>query len=142
MLVSEILKKKSGSVFRMLPTASIETAVRNFRDKKIGAIMICEARGDIVGILTERDVLHGQAETGAEALECEVQELMSGVHTCKPEDDVNSVMRLMTYKHVRHVPVVVAGELQGMISIGDIVKHQLDQAQLELDTMRDIARVR
>ena len=65
---------------------------------------------------------------------------MSQAHTCKMDDNIRSVLRQMTFKHVRYVPVVDGGELKGMVSIGDIVKNQLDEAQLEIDTMRDFAR--
>ena len=140
MLVSEILNKKSSSVSTMSPNDSVEDAIGMFKEKKIGAVTICDTRGKLVGILTERDVLHSQAEIGAETFKLEIEEIMSRVHICKPDDDIKSVMRLMTFKHVRHVPVVVDGELIGMVSIGDIVKNQLDEAQLEIDTLRNFAR--
>lgn len=140
MLVSELLKKKSRSVVTTYPATTVEDAVGLFKEKKIGAIMVCVPSGKIVGIVTERDILHSQAEIGAATLELKVEEVMSHVHTCKPDDDLKSVMRLMSFKHVRHVPVVVEGELKGMISIGDIVRSQLDEAQLEIDTMRDYVR--
>ncbi len=142
MLVSELLKKKDRSVVTAHPDTTVEDAVGLFKEKKIGAIMICMPRGKIVGIITERDVLHSQAENGAATLGLKAEEIMSHVYTCKPDDDLKSVMSLMTFKHVRHVPVVVGGELKGMISIGDIVRSQLDEAQLEVDTMRDYARTR
>ncbi len=140
MLVSEILRKKSGSAITMNPHDSVETAIRMFKEKKIGAIMVCGPTGDLVGIVTERDILHGMAMQGAATLNQKVEEIMSQAHTCKMDDNVRSVMRQMTFKHVRHVPVVDGGELKGMVSIGDIVKNQLDEAQLEIDTMRDLAR--
>lgn len=126
----------------MLPHVSVGKAVGMFKERKIGALMVREASGKIVGILTERDVLHSEATIGAAALELRIEEIMSQVQICKPDDDIKSVMRLMTVKHVRHVPVVVEGELKGMISIGDIIKNQLDEAQLEIDTMRDYMRTR
>ncbi len=140
MLVSEILNKKSSSVFTMSPNDSVEDAIGMFKEKKIGAVTICDARGLLVGILTERDVLHSQAEIGAETFKLVIEEIMSQVYICKPDEDIKSVMRLMTSKRVRHVPVVIDGKLIGMVSIGDIVKNQLDEAQLEIDTMRDFAR--
>ena len=73
-------------------------------------------------------------------MELKVEEVMSHVYTCKPGDDLKSVMRLMAFKHVRHVPVVVGDELKGMISIGDIIGSQLDETQLEVDVLRDYAR--
>ena len=76
---------------------------------------------------------------GATTLNQKVEEIMSQAHTCKMDDDVRSVMRQMTFKRVRHVPVVEGGVLKGMVSIGDIVKNQLDEAQLEIGIMRDFA---
>ena len=140
MLVSEILKKKSRAVVTAFPNTTVENAVATFKEKKIGAIVICRPDGEIIGIVTERDVLHSQAELGAATMELKVEEIMSRVHTCVPDDDLKSVEQVMTFKHVRHVPVVVDGELKGMISIGDIVRSQLDEAQLEIDTLRDYAR--
>ena len=140
MLVSEILRKKSGSIITMPPRERVETAIRMFKEKKIGAILVCGPTGDLLGIVTERDVLHGMAAHGAATLDRKVEEIMSLAHTCKMDDNVRSVMRQMTFKHVRHVPVVDGSELKGMVSIGDIVKNQLDEAQLEIDTMRDFAR--
>ena len=140
MLVSEILRKKSGTPITMNPDDSVETAIRMFKEMKIGAIMVCGSSGDLLGIVTERDVLHPMATQGASTLNQKVEEIMSQVHTCKMDDNISSVMRQMTYKHVRHVPVMDGGELKGMVSIGDIVKNQLDEAQLEIDTMRDFAR--
>ena len=140
MLVSEILKKKSRSVVTAYPNTTVENAVNMFKENKIGAIVICMPNGEIIGIVTERDVLHSQAEIGTATMELKVEEIMSHVYTCKPDDDLKSVEQVMTFKHVRHVPVVVDGELKGMISIGDIVRSQLDEAQLEIDTMRDYAR--
>ncbi len=140
MLVSEILRKKIVSAITMKPRDSVETAIRMFKEMKIGAIMVCGPTGDLIGIVTERDVLHGMAMQGAATLNQKVEEIMSQAHTCKMDDNVRSVMRQMTFKYVRHVPVVDGGELKGMVSIGDIVKNQLDEAQLEIDTMRDFAR--
>ena len=140
MLVSEILRNKSGSAITMNPHDGVEAAIRMFKEKKIGAILVCGPTGDLVGIVTERDILHGMAMQGAATLNQKVEEIMSQAHTCKMDDNVRSVMRQMTNKRVRHVPVVDGGELKGMVSIGDIVKNQLDEAQLEIDTMRDLAR--
>ena len=140
MRISEILKSKGSGVFTMRPSDRAEKAVGVFHERKIGAIVIQEPRGDIAGILTERDVVNAIAEQGMAALERNIEDLMSTARTCKPDDKVREVMSMMTLKRVRHAPVVDGGELVGMISIGDLVKHQLDEAQLEVDTMRDFAR--
>jgi len=139
MLVSEILRKKTGSVITLYPHDSVETAIRMFKEMKIGAIVVCGPGGDLVGIVTERDVLHAMATHGAATLDQKVEEVVSQVYTCKMDDNVGSVLQQMTVEHVRHVPVVEGGKLMGMVSIGDIVKNQLDEAQLEINTLRDFA---
>ena len=93
MLVSEILRKKSGSTITMNPLDSVETAIRMFKEKKIGAILVGGPTGDLVGIVTERDVLHGMVTHGTATLNQKVEEIMSRDHTCKMDDNVRSVMR-------------------------------------------------
>ena len=93
MLVSEIMRKKGGSAITMKPQDGVETAIRMFKEKKIGAILVCEPTGDLVGIVTERDVLHAMVTHGAATLNQEVEEIMSQAHTCKMDDNVRSVMR-------------------------------------------------
>jgi CBS domain-containing protein len=124
----------------MNPHEHVETAIRLFMEKKIGAIMVCGPAGDLVGIITERDVLHDMATRGAETLNQNVEMIMSKAHTCKMDDKIRSVMQQMIHEHVRHITVVDGGELKGMISSRDLVKNQLDETQLEIDTMRDYAR--
>ncbi len=84
MLVSEILNKKSGSVITMSPIDSVEDAIGMFKEKKIGAVSICDTRGELVDILTEPDVLHSQAEIGTETFKLEIEKIMSRVYICKP----------------------------------------------------------
>ncbi len=142
MFVSELLKTKKAHVHTTRPYTHVSEAISLFKEKKIGALLVCETSGGILGILSERDVLHELAAHGAETLNYRVDEVMSRkVHTCTPDDDLKHVMRLMTSKFVRHVPVVVKGELLGMISSGDILKYRLDETQLEVDTLRDFARI-
>ncbi len=140
MHVSETLRRKSGFAITMKPHESVEKAVHMFMEKKIGAIMVCGPTGDLLGIVTERDVLHNMAVHGAAVLDKDAEEVMSRAYTCKMDDNVSDVMRRMTLKHVRHLPVVDDGNLKGLISIGDIIKNQLNETQLEIDTMRDFAR--
>jgi CBS domain-containing protein len=140
MLVSELLKKKHRSVVTAYPSTTVKDAVGLFKKRRIGAIIICMPDGRIIVIVTERDVLHSEAEIGAATMELKVEEIMSHVYIYKPDDTLKSAMRLMAFKHVRHVPVVVDGELKGVISIGDIIRGQLDGAQPEVDVLRDYAR--
>ena len=142
MHVSEILKRKGSRVFTIRPRASVTEAVRKFRDRKIGAIPVREPGAEIVGLLTERDVLHGTATHAAAALDMRVEELMSPrIHTCTPDDLIPAVMGVMTREHVRHLLVVAGGELKGIISIGDIMRERVEESQLEVDVLRDYTRI-
>jgi len=140
MIVSEILKKKKIRTVTMHPGDSIETAMHMFMDEKIGSIMVCGPRGDLLGMVTERDVMHGMATHGIEVLQNPVKDVMSYAHTCTSDDKVKDIMRQMTLKHVRHVPVIDDDKIIGLVSIGDLLRNQLDETQLEVDTLRDYAR--
>jgi len=142
MHVSEVLKKKGGHLFTIRPEASLNEAVLQFKEHKIGALAVREPGAEIAGLLTERDVLHGIATHGVAALDMRVEELMGrSVYSCTPDDMLTRVMYLMVYKHVRHVLVVIDGKIEGIISKGDLLKHQLDESQLEVSVMRDYMRI-
>ncbi len=141
MSVSEILKGKGTRVETTHPDITVAEAARLLTEKRIGALPVCDFKGKVIGILSERDIVRGIAKHGPEALELPVNELMTGrVISCAPEDDVRHVMALMTNWRIRHLPVMVGDELRGMLSIGDVVKHRLDETQLELNVLRDYAR--
>jgi signal-transduction protein with cAMP-binding, CBS, and nucleotidyltransferase domain len=129
MLVSEILRQKKNTATTIInPNGSVEFVIRKFKEKKIGAIMVCGPTGDLLGVVTERDVLHCIAIHGAKAFKKRVEDIMSAAYICKLDDEVREVMRVMCFKYVRHLPVVEDGGLKGLVSIGDIVKSQLDEA--------------
>ena len=93
MPVSDIMRKIGCSAITMKPQDGVETAIRMFKEKKIEAILVCGPTEDLVGIVTERDVLHAMVTHGAATLNQEVEEIMSQAHTCKMDDNVRSVMR-------------------------------------------------
>lgn len=141
MHVSEILKRKGGHLFTIPPRASLMEAARQFREHKIGALAVREAGAEIIGLLTERDVLHSVAIHGPQALNMPVEELMARrVHACTPDDTLTRVTYLMVHNHVRHVLVIVDGAIKGIVSMGDIMKNRLDETELEVNVMRDYVR--
>ena len=143
MRISEILNKKGSRVITIDPKASVKDAVGLFRERKIGAVPVCTPGGETIGLLTERDVLHGIAAHGAVVLDMRVEELMTrDVYTCTPDDGYRHVMRLMIDMRVRHVLVVVDNQLKGIVSVGDMMRNRLDESQLEIDVMRDYTRLR
>lgn len=143
MLVSHILEKKGSDVVTTTPGTSIIRIARLFLSAHIGAAVVLENGGAIVGLVTERDIAHHIARAGEEALTATAGEIMSTpVVTCKADDEINNIMGLMTRRRVRHLPVVADGNLAGIVSIGDVIKHCLDEAALEINVLRDAARVR
>jgi CBS domain-containing protein len=105
-------------------------AVNELRDRGIGALIVSGERAPLVGILSERDIVRALASSGARALDLPVRSIMSSqVVTCGESETLDRLMKLMTERRIRHVPVVEEGVLTGMISIGDVVKHRVEQLE-------------
>ncbi len=143
MHVSEILKNKGSDVVTKGPGDSVLSIAEILSAKHIGAIVIRDGGGAVVGIISERDIIHAIAVNGARALEMPVRDVMTHeVISCATDDIITGVMKTMTVRRVRHVPVIEDGDLKGMVSIGDIVKNRLDETELEARVLRDYARTR
>src|SRR5690606_7797849 len=120
-----ILKAKGYNVVTASPGMTLAEAARLLSEKRIGALVIMQGR-QILGILSERDIVKTVAYAGAEALERPVRDVMtSRVVTCSLNDSVDELMDEMTDRRFRHLPVVEDGELVGIVSIGDVVKHRI-----------------
>lgn len=133
MLVSDILRRKGRDVVCAPPTQSVTEAARLMATKGIGSVLVL-SDGSIAGILSERDIVRGLSELGTACLDKPVAELMTRtVVTCSPQERIDRVMELMTDGRFRHVPVVEHGRLVGLVSIGDVVKHRLEEAQAEVE---------
>lgn len=138
MSVADILKEKGDSVETITRDASVGDAVQVLRDRKIGALVVSSDGRSIDGILSERDVVRGLADNPDGLSGRKVKDLMTAkVTTCSPEDGVEKVMLEMTELRARHFPVVDGGRLVGIVSIGDVVKHRLDEVTLERRVLRD-----
>lgn len=138
MIVAELLKAKGTQVVTTGPEKTIATTARLLTSKKIGAVVVKDARGRIIGIISERDIVRGVAKDGEKALEMKVADLMtSDLVSCKQEDDLMEVMALMTNRRVRHLPVVEDDKLKGILSIRDVIKIRLEESQTEVDVLRD-----
>jgi CBS domain-containing protein len=143
MPVADILHHKGRHVSSVRSVDSVEAAVRKLYDQRIGALVVVDRWGKLAGMFSERDVIHALARHGAAALTYEVHEIMTpDVTTCMPADRIDDVMKLMTAHRVRHLPVMEDGELIGLVSIGDLVKHRLDEKEQEAAVLRDITRAR
>ena len=143
MLVSDVLRTKGRHVERIRATDSVEFAVRKLAEHRIGALVVEDRWIKPVGIFSERDFINAVAREGAAVLGFEVQQLMSSpILTCRLSDRIDAVLATMTIARIRHLPVVEDEELKGIVSIGDLVKHRLDEKELEASVLRDIARMR
>lgn len=138
MTVSTILAGKGREVFTIGPTASLASAVQLLAEKRIGAALVLGADRRIAGILSERDIVRALAARGAAVLDEPVSQTMTRkVSTCGESDTLCAIMERMTEGKFRHVPVVDQGQVVGIVSIGDVVKHRLHQIERESAAMRD-----
>jgi CBS domain-containing protein len=139
MKVETILQNKGNQVVTMPPDATIDAAAKLMLQLGIGAVMICDEQNQFCGVLAERDIVHGLADHGSHVLAFPVRSLMRHeVSTCKPEDQLNAIMEMMTDRRVRHVPVRDEhGDLCGVISVGDVVKARIDEIEREARELRD-----
>ena len=138
MNVEAILRNKGRSVTTIAPDARIATAVALLRRHAVGALVVSRDGAAIDGIISERDIVTALADRGAATLELTVADLMSReVITCNREDSVADLAALMTERRIRHLPVVDRGVLAGIVSIGDVVKHRMDEVEGEASSMRE-----
>ncbi|MGX7679683.1 CBS domain-containing protein [Jatrophihabitans sp. DSM 45814] len=131
MLIADLLKHKGSSVYTIAPAESITGLLAALAEHRVGALVVVDG-DDIVGIISERDVVRSLHQGGAVILEAEVSELMtSPVVSCSPEDPIDQIAGLMTERRFRHMPVVTDGKLSGIVTIGDVVAARI--RQLEFD---------
>lgn len=133
MTVRAILEQKGGTVYTVKAASTLEEAAKRLSSHRIGALLVEEDDGRYSGILSERDIVRACANHGANAMQLPVTKAMTTkVLYCKPQDTVHYVMEMMTRHRFRHLPVSdEAGALVGMISIGDVVKRRIEQAEQE-----------
>lgn len=137
MTIAAILKHKGNEVARVAPTATVAEVAARLREKRIGAILVLDGSDQLLGIVSERDIVGQLAEHGARTLEMTAGQLMTrGLHTAGPAMTVGEAMSLMTERRVRHLPVVEGGRLLGIVSIGDVVKARIDQQEQEVDSLK------
>ena len=137
MSVAHILKAKGRDVITVGPAVSLKQAAQTLTEKRIGAIVILGAGGNIEGIISERDIVRAVAQDGANALDKPVSSIMTrDVKHCTEGDTEADLMALMTQHRIRHIPVVSGGKLCGMISIGDVVKFRIEQVERDAEDMK------
>lgn len=138
MHVAAILKDKGRAVETVRPETKLMEVARKLAAKRIGAVVVTDRHGEVVGILSERDIICALATEGAESLEWPVATVMTrDVLTCAETDTIDHLMSMMTARRFRHLPVVNDGALSGIVSIGDVVKHHIAEVEMEASAMRD-----
>lgn len=124
--VHDILKSKGSIVYSVEPNVMVYSAIEQMCDKNIGGLMIVE-NGKLVGIFTERDYARKLILKGKSSKDTPIKDLMTpNPFTVSPQSSIEDCMKLMSGKHIRHLPVEENGKLIGMISIGDVVKYIIE----------------
>jgi CBS domain-containing protein len=142
-IISDVLHTKGSEVFKVKPQDSVEVAVRRLAEHRIGALVVENSWMKVVGIFSERDFINAISRDGAAALSLHVEQLMSApVISCHASDRIDAVLATMTISKIRHLPVMDRDQLQGLVSIGDLVKHRLDEKKLEANVLLELSRMR
>lgn len=138
MLVADILKSKGAQVKMIASDATARECAQRLNQDRIGALVVSDDGRSVRGIISERDIAYGLAKHGGLLERVLVADLMTkSVITCTPSDTILDTMRTMTQRRIRHLPVLDGGGLVGIITSGDVLKHRLEEVQLEAAVLRD-----
>ncbi len=138
MLVDTILRTKGVVVHTLPETDTLADAVAMLNAHNIGAVVVTDGGGTIIGILSERDIVRQLGKNPGGALALRIGQCMTrGVVTCTRDTDIAEVMERMTHLRIRHMPVTEGGGLIGIVSIGDVVKHKIEEAEHEAEVLRE-----
>lgn len=138
MQVETILQSKGHTVFTVEAGAPLSEAVRILNSRKIGAVVVVDAKGKVAGILSERDVVRHLEKDPVAVLAGPVRNVMTAkVITCTSASSVSDLMETMTRHRIRHIPIVEAGKLTGIVSIGDVVKRKIEEAEQEANALKE-----
>lgn len=139
MRIQDVLRQKGNAVASVRPSATIVELLALLAEHRVGALIVADKDEAMVGIVSERDVVRRLNERGPDLLDEPVSAIMTtDVHTCRSVDLIDDLMRSMTEQRIRHIPVVDdAGAVAGIVSIGDIVKHRMDELETERRQLED-----
>ena len=137
MMIAAILREKGNEVAFVAPDMRVADIVQELTNRRIGAVLVIE--GDsVVGVISERDIVRCLAKRGAESLNLVAHEVMTApVITISPAESVPQAMAMMTDRRIRHLPVLDSGRLVGLVSIGDLVKRRIEEAEQEALALKD-----
>ncbi|MCX4091804.1 CBS domain-containing protein [Nocardia sp. alder85J] len=136
MRISEILRRKGADVVTIVPEATVRELLGLLAERNVGAVVVSRGGGTLDGIVSERDIVRRLHKVGAALLDRPVADIMTAVvHTCSPDDHVESLRPTMTEHRIRHLPVLRDGRMVGIVSIGDVVKSAISELQTEREQL-------
>jgi len=136
MQVEDILRTKGTEVVTISSEATAHELSQLLSSRHIGAAVVTDG-DELLGVAAERDIVRAVAKLGADALDLPVTEIMSPAVCCEPCDTITDVMVAMTHRRTRHVPVLIGLRMVGIVSLGDVVKHRLEEIETEANVLRD-----
>ena len=137
MTIAAILKIKGHEVARVPPTATVAEVAAQLGTRSIGAVLVMDAADQLLGIVSERDIVRALPQHGPAAMTMTAAQLMTQLlYTTTPQTSCLKALEQMTDRRVRHLPVLDGGRLVGIVSIGDVVKRRLDQLAHEADSLK------
>lgn len=144
MLIADVLRAKGKhDVIRIRTIDKLADAVAKLSAHRIGALVVEDRWLKLVGVFSERDLVNAVAHHGPGVLSYEVHEFMtSPIISCRSDERIDNVLARMTVARIRHMPVIDDGKLKGIVSIGDLVKHRLDEKELEASVLLELSRMR
>ena len=138
MIVSQLLKSKGYQVYTVSEETNINEISRILSEKRIGVAVIINESKNVIGIISERDIIRGLSQYGEKVLDMPSKALMTkNVITSGLASHIHELMREMTNSRIRHMPIVEDEKLVGLISIGDVVKNRVEELQAEGDMLRE-----
>lgn len=136
--IASILDRKGRDVTTATPTQTVAEAVAALRERDIGALVVVDDAGQVIGIVSERDVVRRIAQVGTDVLDLQLEDVMTApVHTCTPSATIDELMEEMTERRIRHLPVCEGDHLVGIVSIGDVVKERFEELREQTRQLED-----
>ncbi len=137
MLVSQILRQKGDAVISCSPDETLAAAAERLNARGIGAMVVLDQTDTVAGIISERDIIRAVAQAGVQALTSPVASFMSrGIIYADPKESIDILLSRMTDRRIRHLPVCQNGKLIGVVSIGDLVKAKIAEAEAEAEGLK------
>ena len=138
MKIKDIAKIGEREVITIKPNSTLSEAIEKLVDHKIGALPVCESDDKLVGVISERDIIRGLYQRGSNAGDTKIKEVMTkDVIVGIPDDDIESILKIMSNQGVRHLPLMTGDKVVGMLSIRDIIEEKLTECSTQVRYLHD-----